>query len=71
MGSVAGLFVLSGLVLFYVGFLLLLCCQAEGYFDDGCDDGRVACCAALGLMFGGSVCGVVPAVLAWGGWWVS
>lgn len=42
MVSVAGLFVLSGLVLFYVGFLLLLCCHADGYFDDGCDDGRVA-----------------------------
>mgnify|MGYP001683554536 CR=1 FL=1 len=67
MGSVAGLFVLSGVVLFYVGFLWLLCCHAEGYFDDGVDDGRVACCVALGLMFGGLVCVVVPVGLMWGG----
>ena len=65
--SVAELVALSGAVLFYVGFLLLLCCHAEGYFDDGCDDGRVACCAALGLMFSGLVCGVVPVVLVWAG----
>ena len=67
MVSVAELFVLSGLVLFYVGFLLLLCCHADGYFDDGCDDGRVACCAALGLMFGGLVCVAVPVGLMWSG----
>ena len=67
MGSVAGLFVLSGLVLFWVGFLWLLCCHANGYFDDGCDDGRVACCAALWLMFAGLVCVVVPVGLMRGG----
>lgn len=35
-------FVTVGFVLFGAGFLLLLCCPAEGYFDDGCGDGRVA-----------------------------
>lgn len=67
MGSVAGLFVLSGVALFYVGFLWLLFFHVEGYFDDGVDDGRLAGWVAVGLMFGGLVCVVVPVGLMWGG----
>ena len=51
MGSVAGLFVLSGLVLFGVGFLWLLCCHAAGFGDDEFDaQGRLAFWVALGLI---------------------
>lgn len=68
MGSVAGLFVLSGLVLFGVGFLWLLCCHAAGFGDDEFDaQGRLAFWVALGLMFGGLVCVVVPVSLVSGG----
>lgn len=51
MSSVAGLFVLSGLVLFGVGFLWLLCCHAAGFGDDEFDaQGRLAFWVALGLI---------------------
>lgn len=57
MGSVAGLFVLSGCVgVVGVGFLWLLCCHAAGFGDDEFDaQGRLAFWVALGLMFSGLV----------------
>lgn len=68
MASVAGLFVLSGWVLFGAGVLGLLCCHAEGFGDDEFDArGRLALWVAFGLMFAGLVCVVVPVSLARGG----
>lgn len=68
MGSVAELFVRSGLVLFGVGFLWLMFCHAGGAFDEaGSAEGGVAMWVGLGLMFGGLVCVVVPVWLVWGG----